>query len=75
MRSISEILAHARQSEKTIKCPYSKALMHDTSCVCMGTGAVTVCEMCDGTGWDRPNNQACKSCRGHGALAAPKVMK
>jgi len=35
---------------------------------CKGTGKITVCENCEGAGWDIKNNRGCLRCQSTGCL-------
>lgn len=39
------------------------------TCVkCKGTGTITACSHCAGSGWDRSSQSACIHCNGNGCL-------
>ena len=70
--SISEVLSQAALNKATIKCP--KPGKHNNKCACLGTGFVTACTGCDGSGWNARMNKVCGPCGGKGmrSEAAPK---
>lgn len=70
MRYATEVLATSARTGEAVKCPFSEATKHPSSCRCMGSGKLKACQECGGAGWDGKNNRKCSRCGGQGAVVA-----
>lgn len=68
--TVSEALAISIREKKSVPCPFSRAQMHPSTCVCKGTRMVEACTACDGSGWNAKMQKVCGPCGSRGARPA-----